>query len=104
MENQKNTETHPPEKRGIVQSLIVGVVGIVSAAYIFNPGAGFIELIPDNIPGIGNLDEAAATAMLISCLAYFGFDAGRLFGSGKRKKENEESGEQPAIEVEVVED
>lgn len=104
MENQKNTDSQPPKKRGFVQSVIVGALGVVSAIYIINPGAGLIELIPDNIPGIGNLDEAAAAAMLISCLAYFGFDAGRLFGGGKRKKKSEDNGEPPTIEAEVVED
>lgn len=34
--------------------------------YILNPGAGVIELIPDNIPVFGNLDEAAAVGLLIA--------------------------------------
>ncbi|MCA9618665.1 MAG: DUF1232 domain-containing protein [Myxococcales bacterium] len=44
------------------------VVGIgLSALYLFNPGSGVFELLPDNLPGIGNLDEAAMTAFLIAC-------------------------------------
>ncbi len=86
MENKENqTEKNPPEKKGVVNSIIVGVLGAVSAVYLFNPGAGFIELIPDNIPIIGNLDEAAAAALLISCLAYFGLDIGSLFGKAGKK-------------------
>jgi uncharacterized membrane protein YkvA (DUF1232 family) len=38
---------------------------VLGLLYLINPGAGVIELIPDNIPGIGNLDEAGATALLI---------------------------------------
>lgn len=42
---------------------------------------------------IGNLDEAAATVLVISCLAYFGIDIGGLFG---RKPKQED-----IIDVEV---
>jgi uncharacterized membrane protein YkvA (DUF1232 family) len=38
---------------------------IVGAIYLLNPGAGIIELIPDAIPLVGNLDEAGATALLL---------------------------------------
>ena len=47
--------------------------------YLFNIGAGFIELIPDNIPLMGNLDEAGAAALLIMCLSYFGIDLTNIF-------------------------
>jgi uncharacterized membrane protein YkvA (DUF1232 family) len=46
----------------------VGVVVLAivfSVIYLVNPTAGVFEFIPDNIPLIGNLDEAGATAMLI---------------------------------------
>jgi hypothetical protein len=85
MENSSLPPPHPPqEKRSLVNSLIVGVVGVISAIYLFNPTAGILELIPDNIPVVGNLDETAAAALLISALAYFGIDFGRIFG--KRNK------------------
>ena len=64
------------------------VLMAVSVAYLVNPGAGILEFIPDNIPGIGNLDEAGATALLIACLGYFGFDISRIF-AGRRKAEEE---------------
>jgi uncharacterized membrane protein YkvA (DUF1232 family) len=38
----------------------------VLVLYIANPTGGLFELIPDNLPVVGNLDEAAATALLIS--------------------------------------
>jgi hypothetical protein len=49
----------PLSKRGwpvwaIYMAAMMGVV------YIMNPGAGFFELLPDNLPLIGNLDEGAA--------------------------------------------
>jgi uncharacterized membrane protein YkvA (DUF1232 family) len=40
----------------------------LSVLYILNPTAGTFELLPDNLPGIGNIDEAAMTALLISCI------------------------------------
>ncbi|WP_395745433.1 hypothetical protein [Prosthecobacter sp.] len=68
----------------MIRHLVVLCSGIVSALYLLNVTAGFVEFIPDNIPVFGNLDEAAATALLINCLAYFGVDLGHLF---KRKDE-----------------
>lgn len=56
------------------KSFVVFVIGLLSALYLINPGAGFVELIPDNLPLIGNLDEATAAALLLACLRYFGFD------------------------------
>lgn len=47
---------------------------ILSAVYLINPTAGVFELIPDNIPVIGNLDEVGAVVLLLSSLKYFGWD------------------------------
>lgn len=97
-------DSPPEEKRNVLTSLIVGGIGVVSALYLFNPTAGVLELIPDNIPVIGNLDEAAAAAMLISVLSYFGVDLGNLFGKARRAKKNENSGtEKTTIDAEFVE-
>ncbi|MCX7001827.1 MAG: DUF1232 domain-containing protein [bacterium] len=46
---------------------------------MLNPTAGIFELLPDNIPIVGNLDEAAATTILLGCLGYFGIDISRWF-------------------------
>lgn len=62
-----------------MKKIIVFFVGLLSLIYIFNPGAGFFELIPDNIPLIGNLDEAAAVALLLMCLRYFGIELPDIF-------------------------
>ncbi len=55
------------------------LLGLFSFIYLLNPTAGFIELIPDNIPIIGNLDEAAAVALLLMCLRYFGYNLPDIF-------------------------
>ncbi len=99
------TEAPAEEKRGVVNTVIVGAIGIISAIYLFNPTAGFLELIPDNIPVIGNLDEAAAAAFLISALAYFGVDLGRLFGKAKPegKRSDRPGGAKRTIDADFVE-
>lgn len=94
MDNQKSIDSDGGKKRGIGSSIVVGILGAVSAVYLFNPTAGLFELIPDNFPVIGNLDEAAAAMLLISCLAYFGVDIGGLFGRKSKKDDG-------VIDVEV---
>jgi hypothetical protein len=39
---------------------VVYVLSFLGVAYLFNPGAGILELLPDNLPLVGNLDEGAA--------------------------------------------
>ncbi len=60
------------------------LLGLLSAIYLLNPTAGFFELIPDNIPVIGNLDEAAAVALLLMCLRYFGYELPDIFNPDKK--------------------
>ena len=82
----------PEPRRNPLQNLFVVVIMGIAGLYLINPTAGVIEVIPDVIPIIGNLDEAAAVALLISGLSYFGVNVGWLtaiFGRGlpKRKRE-----------------
>ena len=58
----------------ILKDIIVIFVGILSVIYLANPSVGIFEIVPDNFPIIGNLDEAAACALLLSVLRYFGID------------------------------
>ena len=58
----------------------MGCLGVVAVLYLINPGAGVFEILPDNLPLIGNLDEALATALLIAVLREFGIDVSRWFG------------------------
>jgi len=67
-----------------LKDLIISVLGVLSALYLLNIYAGVIEVLPDNIPLLGNLDEVAATALLLNCLAYFGLDLRRFFKNRKK--------------------
>ena len=69
----------------IIKHLIVFCLGVLATIYLLNIGAGIFEVIPDNVPIIGNLDEAAATLLLLNCLAYFGLDIRHLFQPTKQK-------------------
>ncbi|WP_127716863.1 DUF1232 domain-containing protein [Halobacteriovorax sp. HLS] len=59
-----------------VWTLLCGIIGLI---YILNPTAGVIELIPDNIPLIGNLDEALAVVLVLGALRHFGIDITKIF-------------------------
>lgn len=62
--------TPAPPPRTCLGSLAAASGVALGALYILNPTAGVLEILPDNLPGIGNLDEAGATALLILCLRY----------------------------------
>ena len=64
-----------------MKKIITHVVGLTSLLYLLNIGAGFIELIPDNIPIVGNLDEATAAILLLNYLRYLGIDLFNVFTS-----------------------
>ena len=38
---------------------------ILALVYLLNPFAGVVELIPDNIPVVGNLDEMGVTVLML---------------------------------------
>lgn len=57
----------------------VVLAGLLAFLYLLNPTAGVFELIPDNIPLVGNLDEATATMVLLAALRYFGIDLTEMF-------------------------
>lgn len=59
----KSSLMTPLSFRGIPQWAIYffTAIGIV---YLLNPTAGFVELIPDNLPIIGNIDEGVAALMI----------------------------------------
>ena len=82
----------------LIRDFLVLCSGIVSALYLLNITFGVAEFIPDNIPIFGNLDEAAATALLINCLAYFGVDIGHFL----RRKGTEEKPEVKTHDIDVT--
>jgi hypothetical protein len=69
-----NRQPENQTTRGPIKSLVMAGVGAFCAFYLANPGWGWIEFIPDNIPFIGNLDEAMASLLLLRVLAYFGIN------------------------------
>jgi hypothetical protein len=46
-------------------------LGLISLIYLLNFTFGGIELLPDILPIIGNIDEAFMTTLLLSVLHYF---------------------------------
>ena len=58
----------------------VGVAG----AYLLNPGAGVFELIPDTLPIVGHVDEAAMAALLFASLRR----RGRLWWARPRQEDD----------------
>ena len=52
----------PPRHRS---PLLAGAGVVLGLLYLLNPSAGIFELIPDVLPVVGNLDEAAATTLVV---------------------------------------
>ncbi|MEO0414226.1 MAG: hypothetical protein AAF226_04640 [Verrucomicrobiota bacterium] len=104
MENEQSNQTEVKERNPIT-SVVVGAVGVFCAVYLLNFTAGGVIPfeIPDVIPGLGNLDEAAAATLLISSLAYFGIDVGGIFGRFAKKAKPASNGPKET-RGEVIED
>ena len=51
--------SEPLSSKGWPRWLVFGL-GVLGLVYILNPTFGVFELIPDNLPIIGNLDEGIA--------------------------------------------
>lgn len=62
-----------------MKGIVVFFMGIIALLYLLNIGVGIIELIPDNVPFVGNLDEGGAVTLLLMCFRYFGLDVTRIF-------------------------
>ena len=43
---------------------LVYLISFVGFIYLLNPTFGILELIPDNMPIVGNLDEGAAALLV----------------------------------------
>ncbi len=65
--------------QGHMKSLLIAIAGILSFFYLLNPTLGVFEFIPDNIPLLGNVDDATAAMVLLGALRYFGWDLTSLF-------------------------
>ncbi len=64
----------------MIKNILVLLAGLLSLVYLVNPTAGVFELIPDNLPIVGNLDEAAACAILLATFRYYGIDLTSFLG------------------------
>ena len=80
--SQKHPESRsffftPFSERGFPKWAIytLAVLGVI---YVLNPTMGIVEFIPDNIPGIGNLDEGVAFMLIWAGLVEY-------FEGGKKK-------------------
>ncbi len=62
----------------LLPRLLLPLAGALALLYLANPTAGFFELLPDNLPLVGNLDEGAAVLLLTNVLAWYGHDLNRL--------------------------
>lgn len=67
-------------------------VGLISLLYLLNPTAGIFEFIPDNIPVLGNFDEALAVTMLLAALKHFGIDLVEKFSKNNEPEKTKEEG------------
>ena len=78
MTERNQTAQHPLWAR-----VLAGLVLVLSLIYIGNPTGGVVELLLDNVPGIGNLDEGAAAYLALMALHYLGV---KIPGLGGRKE------------------
>ena len=62
-----------------MKPLLVTLAGLLAFFYLLNPSFGVFEFLPDQIPLLGNLDEATATMVLLGALRYHGWDFTRMF-------------------------
>jgi glycine/D-amino acid oxidase-like deaminating enzyme len=81
-------EVLPAQSSGMVGNLISVVGLLITGVYLANPTAGFIEFLPDALPGIGNFDEVVATTIFLACLSRLGINLvpGRATPRSERKE------------------
>ena len=59
------------EQSGWARALAWATI-VLGSVYMINPTAGIFEIIPDNLPVLGNLDEAAVLFLMYSAMIYLG--------------------------------
>ena len=75
------------KKFASILGLIIGVI------YILNPTFGIFEIIPDNLPYIGNLDEASAVLLILACIKEL-----RNKEEGESEDKNKKAGKESKID------
>ncbi len=85
---KKNYNSINEEKRVGVSlgcgSIFAFICAIFSFFWLLNLQMGIFFEIPDNLPVVGNLDEAFFTMLLLSSLSYLGIELPFLSGSHKK--------------------
>jgi predicted lipid-binding transport protein (Tim44 family) len=66
-------EQTPETVKSPMQKATALVLAVISGMWLLNFNMGFAE-IPDVLPVIGHIDEAAALLILLRCLQYLGVD------------------------------
>lgn len=74
-------------KRG-VKDVMMTIIGGVAGLYLLNPSFGVFEILSDNLPLVGNIDEAMATTVLVGVLGYFGITIPRIFQRSPRPQDD----------------
>ena len=78
--------TGKTRQRSCVGRAVAGAGILVSVIILLNLTFGVIE-IPDYLPLVGNIDEAAAAGLLLGCLRYLGIDVFSPLRSPKAEEE-----------------
>ncbi len=70
----KQTMRHsePTRHAGRRHPILAFLGALLSIVYLANPTLGTFELIPDNLPLVGNIDEVTITGLLLLCLGHLG--------------------------------
>lgn len=69
----------------LLREMIILGMAALAALYLLNPGFGVFELLPDNLPLVGNIDEAGATLILLNTVRYYGLDITNLWKKRDRQ-------------------
>jgi uncharacterized membrane protein YkvA (DUF1232 family) len=58
---------------------------IACIVYLINPTLGVFELIPDNLPIVGNIDEVFVAGLLLSLINFLRTGEFRLINQNKKR-------------------
>lgn len=76
-------ERGQPPRHPLWARILAGIILVLSLIYIGNPTGGVMELLLDNFPLVGNLDEGLVVYLALMALRYLGV---KIPGLGGRKE------------------